>query len=70
MELPKHGEVWTKLPCSKPWHRMGWSLGAGTHVIDKNTNFAWGTEEQIRCGCLVKGEHNAFDAELLKRILS
>ena len=53
LELPKHGEVWEKLP-HPDYCRVGWSLGAGIHVIDETRNLDWGTEHQLKCGCLRK----------------
>ena len=50
--LPKHGELWERLPST--CHPCGWSLGAGIHVIDATKNYAWGTLEQVCCGCLRK----------------
>jgi len=56
IKLPQHGEIWEKKPCGYRGglHRMGWSLGAGIHQIDTTKNLDWGTEEQIKCGCLIK----------------
>jgi hypothetical protein len=60
--LPTHGEIWLKTGhpgiC-----RMGWSLGAGVAVIDETINYDWGTEQQIKCGCLVKLANDIYEYE-------
>ena len=54
IELPKHNEVCEKKPCGKGTCSMGWSLGVGIYLVDRTRALDWGTEEQIKCGCLQK----------------
>lgn len=55
-QLPQHGEWWVKKPCAKPLCATGWSLGATWEPvqIDKTKNLAWGTVQQVKCGCLYR----------------
>jgi len=35
---------------------MGWSLGVGTHKIDRLAGYDWGSVSALLCGCLHKTE--------------
>lgn len=63
--LPKHGEVWIKHP-HPGMCRMGWSMGALVAVIDTTVNYSWGTEHQLKCGCLEKLADNVDEYERSK----
>lgn len=52
--LPKHGEVWEKLPTSCGACSVGWSLGNGIHRVNKHSNMDYGTLHQILHGSLRK----------------